>query len=67
MRPHGVMTKVLDCSLKVNLFELQSYYYINIQANTFKKGMNLLIPLSYGLNSVTAIFLQGWPKQWYSG
>ena len=40
--------------------ELQSHYYVHIWTNTLEKGMNLILP-SYELNSVTAVFLQGWP------
>ena len=38
------MTKVLDCSLRVSKFKLQSYYNIQFLVNTLRKGMNLLIP-----------------------
>ena len=43
--PHGIVVKVLDCSLKVNKFKLQSCYYVPFQTNTLRKGMNPLIPL----------------------
>ena len=38
------MPKVLDYSLQINEFKLQSRCYINFQANTREKGMNPLIP-----------------------
>ena len=37
------MTKVLDCSLEVNEFELKSSYYIHFWANTIRKGMKPFI------------------------
>ena len=42
------MAKVLDSSLKVSEFELQSYYYVHFQTNTLGKGMNPLIHLAMG-------------------
>ena len=38
------MAKVLDCSLEISEFELQSPYYVHFRTNTLEKGMNLLIP-----------------------
>ena len=38
------MARLLDCSLEVNVFELQSRYYIHFQTNTLGKGVNYLIP-----------------------
>ena len=35
-------------------FEFQSCYYIHFRTNTIEKGINPLIPASYGLNSTTA-------------
>ena len=58
--PHGIMVKMLDCSLNVKEFVLQSHSYIHFQTNTLGKGMNPLYPSSYGLNSITAVLLQGW-------
>ena len=37
------MTKVLDYSLEVNEFELQSHNYIHFWTNTLGKSMNILI------------------------
>ena len=45
---HGVMAKVLDCSLKVSEFKLQSCYYVHIWTNAFEKGMEPLIFLAMG-------------------
>ena len=39
-KPCSVMTKALDHSLKVSLFELQSHYYNDFRTNTFGKCMN---------------------------
>ena len=36
---HGVMVKMLDCSLKVSEFELQSHN-VYFRTNTLEKGMN---------------------------
>ena len=35
----GVMAKVLDCSLEVSEFELQSRYYVHFRINTLGKGI----------------------------
>ena len=59
------MVNVLDCGLEVNKLKLQLCYYINFQTDNFGKDMNFIIPPppSYGLNSITAVLLQGW--FWY--
>ena len=41
--PCGIITKVLDCGLKVSEFELQSRYYVHFWANTLGKFMNPFI------------------------
>ena len=46
--PCGIMSKVLNCSLKVSKFELQSCHYIHFCTNTLGKGMNHLIPPAMG-------------------
>ena len=38
------MAKVLDYNLEESEIELQSHYYDHFPSNTFKKGMNSLIP-----------------------
>ena len=43
-RPRCVMAKVLDFSLEVNEFELQSRYFIHFQIYTLGKDMNPIIP-----------------------
>ena len=35
---HGVIPKVLDCSLEVNELELQSHYYVHLKITTVGKG-----------------------------
>ena len=52
---------MLDCNNVVSKFELQAHYKIHIQTNTSEKGMSVLLPAPiYGLNSTTAVLLQGW-------
>ena len=41
--PRGVMVKAMDCEIVGSEFVLQSRYYVHFRANTFGKGMNLLI------------------------
>ena len=43
--PYEVMAKILDC------------YDVHFWINTLGKGMNPLIPPSYGLNSITVVLL----------
>ena len=65
--PHSVMGKVLwPCS---KWFKLQLCYYIHFMTNTFRKGMNRLIPSSY---IITVVLQQEWlwhkitHKGWYA-
>ena len=59
--PHGVIAKVLDCSLKESKFKLQSHYYIQFCIDTLAKGIETSYPPpSYELNSIPAFVLQGW-------
>ena len=61
----GMMAKVFDCNLKVSEFKFKSCCYVHFWTNSFGKGMNPLIPTpSYGLNSITVIFLQGQLRHW---
>ncbi len=55
--PGGVMVKALDCGIVVSEFILQLPYNVQFRANTLGKGMNPLIPRSYGLNSTTTVLL----------
>ena len=43
-----VMTKVVNCSLKVREFKLRSCYYIYILTNTIWKVMNPIMPTAMG-------------------
>ena len=40
--PFSVVANKQDCDIIVSEFELQSFYYVHSQINTFGKGMNLL-------------------------
>ena len=53
------MVKAMDGRIEVSKFELLSCYYVHFQTITLGKGINPLIPPSYGLNS-TIIVLEGW-------
>ena len=56
------MPKVLDRGHEISKLELQSCYYIHFRTNTFGKDINpTYSPPTYGLNSITAFFLQGCP------
>ena len=44
----SIMFKVLDCSLEVSEFKLQSWYYVHFQINALWKGMNPLISPGMG-------------------
>ena len=56
--PYDALANMLDCNIVVSKFQLQSTYYIHFKANTFRKGMNVPIPPSYGLNCTTTVLLQ---------
>ena len=43
-----VMANVLDCGFDVSEVNLRSRYYVYFQNNTFRKGMNPLIPSVMG-------------------
>ena len=49
LSPRSVEAKVLDCSLKVTGFELQSCYYVHFPTYTHGKDMNLFNPLQLWL------------------
>ena len=53
----GIVANMLHCDIIVNEFKLQLCYYILFQRNILGKGMNPLIPPSYGLNSTTTVLL----------
>ena len=52
---HGVMAKVLDCSLEISEFELQSIYYVPFRTNTLGKNIKLLYTPNSVLNGITAV------------
>ena len=56
MIPLGIMVEVLDCSLEVNEFELQSCYYIHIQINNLGTGMD---PVMGQIVSVLSFYKDG--------
>ena len=57
MNLHGLIAKILDCSLKVSEFHFQSCHYVYFRTtNTFEKGMNSLSP-SYVLNSLSPSYV----------
>ena len=58
--PCGVMVKAMDCGIKVSEFKFQLCHYVHFWTNTLGKGMNPPYPNSYGLNSTTAVHLEGW-------
>ena len=49
-----------NCDILVNEFQLQLCYYAYFRTNALEKDLNLLISLSFGLNSTTTVLLQGW-------
>ena len=40
----GIVGNILDSDIVVSEFELLSLYYVHFWTNTFRKGMNPLIP-----------------------
>ena len=58
--PCGIVVNRLDCNIIVSKFKLPSCTYIHFWTNILAKGMNLLIPPGYVLNSNTTVLLQGW-------
>ena len=53
--PNDMINKALECILVVSLNSSHTIFTFG----TLRKGMNPLIPSSYGLNSITAVLLQG--------
>ena len=50
------MAKVVDFSLAVNEFGLQSRIYVHFQANTLGESHEPTFPISYGLNIISLFF-----------
>ena len=61
--PRAVVVNMLDCNMVDSEFERQSRYYVQFRTNTIRIIWTPLSPNSYRLNSITAVFLQGW--LWY--
>ena len=57
--PPGVMMKAMDSRIVGSKFELQSCYYDHFRTNTFGERYEPPYPPSYGLNSITAVLLEG--------
>ena len=58
-RSHDIVVNALCCVIIVSEFELQPCYYIHVQINSSEKDMISLILPVMGLNSITAVLLQG--------
>ena len=56
--PRGVMARVLDCSLRVSYFELQSSYYILFRTYNPGERYEPLYHFCYRLNSISDVLLQ---------
>ena len=54
----AVFVKVVHSGLEVSEFELLSHYYVHIRTNIQGKGINFLIPPSYGLNIINVVLQQ---------
>ena len=54
------MVKVLDGRIAVTEFKLQSGHYVHFWTNTLGEMYEPPYPPIYGLNSTTAILLEGW-------
>ena len=50
------MVNMLDYGFEISKLR----YYVHFWINTLGKGMNPSYPPSYGLNSITVVFLQVW-------
>ena len=50
--PSNISTNMLDYNIIIRKLKLQSCYCVLFQTRTLEKGINFLIPLSYGLDSV---------------
>ena len=58
--PHGVMVKAMDCKIVVSEFKLHLFYHVHFQINILMEMYEHPYFLGYGLNSVTAVLLEGW-------
>ncbi len=55
----SVEANVLDYDIVVSEFEFQSRYYVHFRTNAPWERSEPLYPPSYGLNSITAVLLEG--------
>ena len=55
-----IVVNVLESDIVVREFEMLSRYYIRFQNNTFKKGMNPLIPPARSCVVPLLLFYRGW-------
>ena len=59
--PRGVVASILDCNIIVSKYKFQLHYYVYFQTNKFGERHEPPYPLpSHGLNSITAVVLEGW-------
>ena len=58
--PRGVMVKAMDCVIVVNEFELQSCQLRLLSEKYPCERYEPPYPPSYGLNSTTAVLIEGW-------
>ena len=49
------MVNVLNSTIVVSEFDLQSLYYVHFRTNTLEKGMNPTYASTDGLNSATTV------------
>ena len=56
--PYGVVANVLHINIVKCEFEFQSRNFVRFMSNTLGRGMSILIPPSYVLNSNTTVLLQ---------
>ena len=57
--PRGVIVKVLDYRIVVSEFGLQLHYYVHFRINTLGERYESPYPSSNGLNSITAVLIEG--------
>ena len=53
-----MMVKVMDYGILVSNFELQSRHYVPFRTNSLGKGYDPSYPPSYGMHSITTVFLE---------
>ena len=53
--PLGTVANILDCNIVISESELKSNNYVHFWTNIVGKGMNPLLPTSFGLNNPTRL------------